>query len=88
MGLKVLLTVDLHSAGSKARAVFDDKMKEKEWKKITSVSTTYEVSFKDSAKEAGVLKTTKDDVSSAAQSAGISNYDAVCMISGSAAIKF
>lgn len=75
MGLKVLLTVDLENGvTSDQRKIFNEKLKELNWIKITSLTTTWRASFSDTTSISSALSETKNDVKSAATVGRITTY--------------
>jgi len=75
-----LLTVDLHSADSKKRQSFADKMKAEKWTELKQ-STAWRAKFEDEVSVTACVRVTKSDVAAAARKADISTYDGVVNIS-------
>jgi len=80
MGLKAMLTVDLNDVTREQREKFYLELEKKQWKKIKSLTTIWQVGFQDGATEASIIQATKNDVTSAASAAGIRSYDSGVMV--------
>ena len=86
--VRVLLTVDMHSADSTKRSDFDTEMADRKWKKRLSTTTTWTASFQEDVDAASAVRTTKSDVSDAAKAAKISSWDAICLPSTESPVEF
>jgi len=88
MPIKVLLTVDLYSADSTARSKFDAEMRARKWTKHFATTTTWTARFEPGGTSKAAVLVTKQDVADAASAAGISSWDAICLPSTDAPVKF
>lgn len=80
MGLKAMLTVDLHKAESPERDVFDKMMEECGWIKIPDLTTTWKTGFKDGLTEAQIKDAARKAVEGAAEDAKIKDWDLAVMV--------
>lgn len=75
MALKALLTVDLeNNVTSEQRKKFNEKLKELNWTKIVSLTTTWSASFQANISVNSALSETKKDINTAAIAGNISRY--------------
>ncbi|MDP2308601.1 MAG: hypothetical protein Q8P18_21450 [Pseudomonadota bacterium] len=73
-----LVHVELENKVSSAkRAIFDEEMAARKWQKLPDPYTTWIASWKDGITASQANRQTELDVASAAETAGISVYEAV-----------
>ena len=65
MGYKALITLDLSSATEKQREIFYDFLRKKQWIKITSLTTAWRASFKDSVQRDDAVRILEQHLSGA-----------------------
>ncbi len=80
MQVHVMLTVDLNRyVSEEARTAFYEHLKAAHWAKL-SLTTTWKARFQEGVSAERALEITKEDVHTAAVSAGVSNYEAAAQV--------
>jgi len=80
--VNVMLFVDLPEATPWQREQFHDRMRERDWRPMPDHANTFCTRVRGPASDREIIRLSEDDAAVAAEASGLSQWEAVCVLSG------